>query len=390
MSEHQPERPAANGEDLPAVVGSISNEFNNLLSIMLGYTALLQEGAVDEARARVVAEGIEGAVRRASSLVRQTLYLGQRAEPVLQAADFNTFVDTCIQHRRSVSGERPYRVDFSLHRQLGTLPFDPQQLGDAVDELLTRLNRIDPAGARAVSVRTAVLTGEETGQRWPEADASDHVLLELRHEGVHTASALPVPKGEVASESSRDLGLVVVKRIVGAHRGFFETESLARGGKVFRVALPLGPAPEVSSVLSNTSVSATPVPLEGVPQVLIIDDERGLLETLASALRRVHCVVFTATDGIQGLEQFRQHSEQLTLVLCDLGLPRLSGWDVFTTIRSLRPNLPVLVMSGHVESKLQAAVHRSGAAGYLQKPFSVATAMQQLRPFVGDRPAAAN
>ena len=54
MSEHQPERPAANGEDLPAVVGSISNEFNNLLSIMLGYTALLQEGAVDAARARVV------------------------------------------------------------------------------------------------------------------------------------------------------------------------------------------------------------------------------------------------------------------------------------------------------------------------------------------------
>ena len=143
-------------------------------------------------------------------------------------------------------------------------------------------------------------------------------------------------------------------------------------------------------MLSNTSVSATPVPLEGVPQVLIIDDERGLLETLASALRRVHCVVFTATDGIQGLEQFRQHSEQLTLVLCDLGLPRLSGWDVFTTIRSLRPNLPVLVMSGHVESKLQAAVHRSGAAGYLQKPFSVATAMQQLRPFVGNRPTAAN
>lgn len=371
--------------DLPAVVGSISNDFNNLLSIILGYTALLQEqeGGVDEARARLVAEGIEGAVRRASALVRQTLYLGQRAEPVLQASDLNAFVETCIQHRRSVNGERPYRVDFSVQRDLQTVPFDPQQFGDAIDEMLVRLGRVDPAGARAITVRTAVLSPEEVAVDWPDAVARPHAFLELRHDGIHTASSFPAGGQGRDDGVGHDLGLTVVRRIVQAHRGQFFTEGLSRGGRVFRLALPLGLNPEIESTLRSTTVSSAPIPVDGQPVVLVIDDERGLLETLACAIRRLGCEVHTASDGIEGLERFKQHADRLNLVLCDLGLPRLSGWDVFTAIRSIRPGLPVLVMSGHVESKLNAAVNRSGAAGFLQKPFSVATAMQQVRQVLG-------
>ena len=111
----------------------------------------------------------------------------------------------------------------------------------------------------------------------------------------------------------------------------------------------------------------------------MVDDEQGLLATMASSLRNQGYKVITATDGEGALLKFHEHVKELDLVITDLVLPGMSGWGVFTQIRESEPDLPVLIMSGHMEPKIEAAVNRSGAAGFVQKPFGLNVLLRRIR-----------
>ena len=121
------------------------------------------------------------------------------------------------------------------------------------------------------------------------------------------------------------------------------------------------------------------------PKILLIDDEEGLLETMASALRKHDMEVITANDGESAVLEFRQHQGSLDLVVADLVLPGISGWEVFSVVREADPELPVLIMSGHLEPKLEAAVNRSGAAGFMQKPFGMTLLLRRVQSFLAKK-----
>ncbi|HEV8072585.1 MAG TPA: response regulator, partial [Opitutaceae bacterium] len=85
--------------------------------------------------------------------------------------------------------------------------------------------------------------------------------------------------------------------------------------------------------------------------------------------------------GIEAVEAFRRHHEEITLVLCDLGLPRMSGWEAFMKMRDLVPSVDAIFMSGHLEENLQAEIIKSGARGYLQKPFAISEVLAAVNRF---------
>ncbi len=121
---------------------------------------------------------------------------------------------------------------------------------------------------------------------------------------------------------------------------------------------------------------------------MIVDDEVGFLATMASSLRAHGYQVITAMDGESALLEFREHGENLDLVITDLVLPGMSGWEVFTGIREKSPEMPILIMSGHLEPKLEAAVRRSGASGFVQKPFGLGVLLRRVKDILAKSNAA--
>ncbi len=368
-----------------ALSSSVSNDINNLLSIILGYTALLREGKSEPHRQKVVAEGVEGAVQRATLLIKQSLYMMQRPDPVRQKIDLGRFLESKLQLMRAEISDRPIELELSMVAELKEVPLDSTQIGDALGEMVRRLHLFDADSTRGLRTRTRWEAGSKVHARFPQATARTYAIIEVANPGrPRTSSRPPLPvEEEKAQPPKHDLGMTMVERIVEAHQGFCTYEAEAGGAALFILWLPLGP--EVETEAEVETAPAEPVARgggSGPATVLLIDDEEGLLDTMATALRNHGIEVVTALDGESAILEYRQHAAELDLVIADLVLPGMSGWEVFSHIREADPQLPVLIMSGHLEPKLEAAVNRSGAAGFLQKPFGMAAFIRRVKGLI--------
>ncbi|GAB5558701.1 MAG: PAS domain-containing sensor histidine kinase [Synoicihabitans sp.] len=377
-------------ENYTALSSTVSNDLNNLLSIVLGYTALLKDGSTDIHRQRIVAEGVEGAVNRATSLVKQSLYMIRRPEPVFQRTDLARFLENRLQLLRPEISDRPIELELALVPELKEVPLDAVQLGEAVGEMIRRLHSFEPNSTRGLRTRTRWESGNEVRNRFSQADAGTYAVIELINPGrPRVSSRPPMPPADAPSENRKhDLGRTMIERIVQTHRGFVHFESEQGGSAAYTIWLPLGQEAadeELEPVLPHATAE-TPPP--GTGKLMVVDDEVGLLATMASSLRAHGYEVVTAMDGESALLEFKEHGESLDLVVTDLVLPGMSGWEVFTGIREQIPDLPILIMSGHLEPKLEAAVQRSGAAGFVQKPFSLGVLLRRVSQIIAERRSA--
>ena len=89
--------------------------------------------------------------------------------------------------------------------------------------------------------------------------------------------------------------------------------------------------------------------------------------------------VLTAEDGSEGIEVLRQHRDEVTVVLLDLTMPRMGGEQALAHIRTIRPDLPVIVMSGYNETETRERFAGKRVAGFIQKPFESAQLRQLIR-----------
>jgi two-component system, cell cycle sensor histidine kinase and response regulator CckA len=137
-------------------------------------------------------------------------------------------------------------------------------------------------------------------------------------------------------------------------------------GSIFRVFLPV-PA---EAVIRLSKKMATAPDVEGGGTVLLVEDEEPVRKMAVTMLTRLGFSVLQARDGLDAVEVFRHHGDEIRLVLCDLTMPRMSGWETLTALRTLSPDLPVILASGHDEGRVIADNHPQRPNAFLHKPFS--------------------
>jgi CheY-like chemotaxis protein len=168
--------------------------------------------------------------------------------------------------------------------------------------------------------------------------------------------------------AGRGLGLATVLGTVRGHRGALAVRSRPGQGTTFRIFLPSrGGAPAARA-------PAEPAPAElrnAARTVLLVDDEEDVRIVTQHMLERLGCSVLVAADGREGIEVFRKHVQVIDAVIVDLTLPRLGGEQAFLEIRRIRPDAPVIVISGYNDEGTTRRLTAAGLAGFLRKPFSV-------------------
>ncbi len=361
-------------ENFVALAGTISNDFNNVLAIIMGYTSFIQDGAGDVRRVLTAVQGIDKAVQRAADLIKQTLYLTRQTAPTLQRVDLSGLVE---EMSRSAAANENWslQVELALEKRLAPASIDPRHVSHVFEELCRKAVDGMGLGAR-LRLSTMGVAGSTVQARFSEAREPLYALFEARFApSVESGSIPPAPPGW---ERRRDLSLVMVESIVASHRGCFEAVQLEGGGVAFRLYFPTLPDPEPVAVAPTPAHIAPPAGSSEAGTVLIVDDEESLLHALGFALERRGLRVLKARDGLDAVETYRQHASRIALVLCDLGLPRMSGWEAFMKMKEISPDVRVIVMSGHLEPTLHAEILRAGARGFLQKPFAIAKAVSTV------------
>lgn len=366
-------------EGLGVMAGGIAHDFNNLLTPILGQASLalmdLDEGA--DPRSRI--EKIRNAARRAAKLTNQMLaYAG--AEPmVFESTDVSDLVREMGQLLESaVSGKAVIR--FELTEGLPPIEADSAQISQVVMNLISNAVEAVAIGSGSIHVRTHSLTSRElypqdlvVGEVEP---GTNYVCFEVEDTGSGMS-------GETRSKifdpffttkfTGRGLGLAAVLGIVRGHDGAIELRSRPGRGTRFRVWLPPREASEPKPVAERAEE------WQSSGLVLVADDDPAVLEIAVDTLQRCGMVAITALDGSIAVDLFRERRGDVRAVMLDRTMPGLSGEAAFAQIREIRPDVPVIIVSGYSEESLSDQTHESGVDGFLKKPFLPEAMIATLR-----------
>jgi CheY-like chemotaxis protein len=114
-------------------------------------------------------------------------------------------------------------------------------------------------------------------------------------------------------------------------------------------------------------------------KILIVEDQDDLRELIKSILEEHGFTVLTAVDGIDAVEIFASHKDEIGVVLSDIGLPRLSGWDALIRMREINPDLKGILASGYFHPNVKEEIIRSGAKNFVQKPYNTPEIVAMIR-----------
>ena len=152
----------------------------------------------------------------------------------------------------------------------------------------------------------------------------------------------------------------------GSHKGALKVYSEAGHGSTIKLLLPLSSA----GVVPDAWAMRQTKPWQGEGTILIVDDEPMVRDVATAILKRAGMNVVTAEHGGQAVEVFAAEPERFALVLVDLTMPGLTGAETLRRIHEIRPDTPVVVMSGYNEAEASGRFEGKELAGFLEKPFS--------------------
>ena len=174
--------------------------------------------------------------------------------------------------------------------------------------------------------------------------------------------------------TGRGMGLAAVLGIVREHRGALLVESAVNRGTTFTLLLPLA----IVQDLAPSAPATAPTPWTGHGTVLVVDDDEDVRSATAGLLERLGLTVLTATDGRAGLQIFEVSPQTIDCVFLDVTMPGMPGTEVAHTIHQLRPDVPIVLMSGYSQEDISVHLAEPGPIYFLPKPFQLADLRAQL------------
>jgi CheY-like chemotaxis protein len=317
-------------------------------------------------------QNAEKTVLKASDLTKQLLAYSGKGRFVVKLHDMNEVVQE-MTHLLKVSISKKAILRLNLAENLPTIEADGAQFQQVIMNLVT--NASDALGDREglihISTGVEVLEAQDMVSVFP-ADPlppGRYVTLEVGDTGTGMGPDVlsrifdPFFTTKV---SGRGLGLSAMLGILRGHKAGLRIYSEVGKGSTFKVFFPAAPGQAVREQNADLPANAT---FQGT--VLLVDDEKAILQVTAAALEKLGFKVLVAGDGLEAMEAFRADLDRIDLVIMDLTMPRMDGREAFQTMRRLKPDVKVILSSGYNEQESVQQFIGKSLAGFLQKPYTL-------------------
>jgi signal transduction histidine kinase len=354
---------------LGEMASGVAHDFNNILAAILGRVQLLLTQVQDDTLRRWL-QVIERAALDGAQTVRHIQEFTRiRRDAPAETVDLNQVVRDAVEmtQTRWRDEAQSHGADIRVRLDLTPVPAvggHPAELRQVLTNLI--FNAVDalPSGG------TITLSSQEQDGMVEirVADTGTGMAEEVRRRIFEPFFTTKGPKGT-------GLGLAMVYGIVSRHRGTVTVESRERGGSTFTIRLPVGQAEAGAA-----AVVIEPGDNAGA-RVLVVDDEQPVREALADMLRLTRHEVVTASEGIEALERFR--AGPFDLVLTDLAMPGMSGWQVAQAVKAIRPEVPVVLVTGWGVELPAEQLRASGVDRVMTKPFRLDEVHAVVGEFLG-------
>ncbi len=365
-------------QSLGTLAGGVAHDFNNILSIILGYTTELERGRSDPARFADAIRTIHSAVGRGAALVQQILTFARRTDVTFEPVVLPDLVRELVSMlERTFPKFITFRSEFE--KDLPVINADHTQIHQALLNLYVNARDALPRGGE-ILIRLNTLMPEAVAARFPEAENYRYVRLEVSDTGMGMDEATRSRVFEpffTTKETGKGtgLGLSVVYGIVQSHKGFIEVESVKEVGSTFRLYFP-----SRADVLSKrTEVKSADEIHGGTETILLVEDEDPLRNLMRMRLEAKGYSVVEAKDGPEAVRSFSRHQREIALVFTDLGLPGIAGADVYRKLKEISPDVRVIFAGGFVMPETKSELMKEGAELFFQKPYDPSKVLAAIR-----------
>jgi PAS domain S-box-containing protein len=366
-------------ESLGQLAGGVAHDFNNILAVIASYTELLtetlDEPAPDPAEltaARADLAQIGRATERATRLTKQLLAFGRREITQAQVLSLNHVVGDVEQMLRRTLGEHIHLITH-LDRDLWQVCVDPSQFEQILLNLAVNARDAMPGGG--------TLSIDTSNTRLDEDDVADSTELAsgryVRFRVSDTGTGMPPEVAERAFEPffttkpqgvGTGLGLATVYGIATAAGGTVRLYSEHGIGTTITIVLPASDAAATVPGAVPDAVEAAAVAPETT--ILLVEDEEALRTATSRILVRAGYQVLVADGGAAALSIVQHHPEPIHLLLTDVIMPKMMGNEVAAQVHALRPEVPVLYMSGYAQPVLTENGTLQPGVTIIEKPFT--------------------
>ena len=366
-------------EAVGTLAAGLAHDMNNILAGVLGVADLLREDQ-DDPRVREDCEAIIAEAQRGASLTRSLLAFSRRGQyrrrPVALAEvidPLGTLLAHTLPKTVTVVREGPTSA---------VLDADPAQLGQVIVNLcLNASDAMNGTGTLTISTDQRTLADGDAdrlklprGRAWAvlavtdTGTGMDETTRRRLFEPFFTTK--PVGKGT-------GLGLAMVYGAVQGHDGAIEVESAPGRGSTFRLYLPISHGVPTEKPARDHGGQVLPRRV-----VLVVDDEPMVRRTATRILEGLGVTAITSEDGAEALRIYDGRKAEVALVLLDMSMPVMGGAECFRALRA-RSSVPVLVMSGYAIDREVQSLIAEGAAGFIEKPYTIAELSRQVVRILG-------
>ena len=374
-------RQAQKLEAIGTLAGGIVHDFNNLLRSIIGYSELVT-AVVTDPQALADLEQVRIAASRGQELVLRMLAFSRPSDssrvavaphrPTLEAVDLlRSTIPSLIEIRYRHDAEVPaVRIDATQLQQvlMNLVTNAAQAIGDAtgsIDVALTAFRADD------TFMRAHPSMGKGLYARLSVTDSGSGMTEQVQQHALEPFfTTKPVGKGT-------GLGLSVVHGIVQGAGGCVQLHSGQGKGTQVDVYLP--------AAASDAGQLVADVPDESAPLVLFVDDEQAISDLSRRQLVNAGFRVAAFSASLTALEEFRRRPDAFSIVVTDNTMPKMSGLQFAQEVRSLRPDIPILLVSGLVDTFSPDVIQQKGIAALLRKPHSGAQLIAAVRALTGAR-----
>ncbi len=364
-------------EAIGRLAGGVAHDFNNMLSVIVGYTYLIQSSAPKGDPVRGAADQVMNAAERASSLTRQLLAFSRKQVVQPEVVDLNSVLKGMEKMLPRLIGE-----DVELRTVEGTdlrqIKVDPGQMEQVIMNLVVNARDAMPEGGK-LTVETTNVEFDEHEGRNHGVIAGSYVMLAITDtgEGIDPETKTRIFEPFFTTKEpgkGTGLGLATVYSIVQQSGGRIWVYSEKGHGTTFKIYLPVTEeTPAKPRLATEPEFSVC-----GTETILLVEDEEHLRVLLADVLEEKGYKVLSAANGPEAMRMVEQNGA-VDVLLTDVIMPQMRGQQLAQWLTARHPETVVVFMSGYTDNALIHAGALEGTAMLLQKPFTPDFVLRKLR-----------
>ncbi len=378
MQLHQAQKMQAIGR----LAGGVAHDFNNLLAVICGHSALLAASSPSQQRLRDSVAEINRAAERAAGLTRQLLAFGRRQMVEPRVLDLGSVLFESQDPLRRLIGEQ-VRLNMVLPPVLSRVNIDLGQINQVLMNLAMNARDAMPKGGELTVETRDVNFDAVSAPGHPEMSPGRYVLVAFTDTGCGMTPEVQTRIFEPffsTKSGSTGLGLSVVDGIVKQNGGHVTVESCPTLGTTFRIYLPA-----VEDPLDESAQYIHSKPVSGNETILLVEDEDSVREVTALLLESLGYHVLQVPGADEALKLVKNKRTKIDLLLTDVIMPGMSGWDLAEAFRVHDPDIKILFQSGHTDDMVLRHGILNAEVAFLQKPFRIDDLAKKVRKILNQK-----